>query len=110
MRLELLFPVALALCVVAAIKIVESARIRRRLIDSQATPETIRELLEDDRAERRLAALRWALVLLSVGLSFGMIGWMGLDAEDPETFGLLAGGAGVGLLVYHLVARRALDR
>lgn len=106
MRIELLVPVAIAICIVVALKIIESSRIRRRMIDSQPLPETVNALLEDDRLDRRLSALKWSFVLTSVGVAFGLIGWLDLEASDPATFGLLSGSAGAALFAYHLVASR----
>jgi hypothetical protein len=106
MRFELLMPIAIAVCIVVALKIIESSRIRRRMIDSQPMPETVNALLEDERLDRKHSALKWSFVLASLGVAFWLIGWLDLEASDPETFGLLSGSAGVALFAYHLVISR----
>lgn len=103
MRIELLVPVAIAICVVAAIKVIESYRLRRRMIDSQAGPETVKALMDDERVERRLASLKWALVLAALSVAFGLISWMGLEASDPATIAVLFGATALGQLGFYLL-------
>jgi hypothetical protein len=63
-------------------------------------------MLQADEASRRLSALKWGLVLTLIGLSFGLISALHLDSNNPGTWGLLIGAAGVGMLGYHAIANR----
>ena len=107
MQFEIFIPIVLFICIVMAIKIVVEARLRRRLAETHATDELVKSMLQADEQYRRLSALKWGLVLVLVGVSFGMIDMLNLNPDDPATYGLLSVAAGLGLLGYHLVARRA---
>lgn len=63
------------------------------------------ELVADEQS-RRLSALKWGLVLTSVGSAFGLVSALYLDSSNPGTFGLLIAAAGVGMLAYHVIAAR----
>lgn len=103
----LLVPITLFLSIVAIIKIVIDAGVRRRMAETHASGELIKGILESDQQLRRLSALKWGLVLVLVGLAFGLIDALGLQPEDPATYGLLMGAAGVGLLAFHVIGQRA---
>jgi hypothetical protein len=105
---SLLIPIVFFLSIVAIIKIVMDARVRRRLTETHASEDLVRGLLEADEQNRRLSALKWGLVLVLMGLAFGLIDALGLKPDDPATYGLLMGAAGIGLLGYHLIGQRRL--
>ena len=107
MDFALLVPIAAFLAVVMAIKIIVEARLRGRLADSNASQDLVKSMLVADEQARRLSALKWGLVLTLVGLAFGLISGLNLDGQDPGTWGLLIGAAGVGMLAYHVIANRA---
>jgi hypothetical protein len=50
--------------------------------------------------------LKWGLVLTVVGVAFGLISALHLEADNPGSYGLLIGAAGVGMLAYHALANR----
>jgi hypothetical protein len=103
---EVLIPIVLFVCVVMAIKIVVEARLRKRMVESHVSEDLVKSMLLADEQSRRLSALKWGLVLTSVGLSFGLISALHLDSNNPGSFGLLIGAAGVGMLAYHFIANR----
>jgi hypothetical protein len=103
---EVLIPIVLFVCVVMAIKIVVEARLRKRMVESHVSEDLVKSMLLADEQTRRLSALKWGLVLTSVGLSFGLISALHLDSNNPGSFGLLIGAAGVGMLAYHFIANR----
>jgi hypothetical protein len=105
---SLLIPIVFFLSIVAIIKIVMDARVRRRLTETHASEDLVRGLLQADEQNRRLSALKWGLVLVLMGLAFGLIDALGLNPDDPATYGLLMGAAGIGLLGYHLIGQRRL--
>jgi len=102
-----LIPMVLFVCIVMAIKVVVEARLRKSMVDSHASEELVKSMLVADEQNRRLSALKWGLVLTSVGVAFGLVGALHLDEDNPATFGLLIGAAGVGMLAYHFIANRA---
>ena len=101
-----LIPISSFAAIVLAIKIIVDARFRGRLVDTHASGDLIRSMLAADEQARRLSALKWGLVLTLIGLSFGLISALKLDGDDPGTWGLLIGAAGVGMLAYHAIANR----
>jgi hypothetical protein len=106
MDFEILIPITLFVAIVMAIKIIVDSRLRRRLAETNASEELIKSMLQADEASRRLSALKWGLVLTLIGLSFGLISALHLDSNNPGTWGLLIGAAGVGMLGYHAIANR----
>jgi hypothetical protein len=106
MNFEILIPITLFICIVAAIKFVVDSRLRRRLAETHADQELIRAMLQADEQSRRVSALKWGIVLTLLGLAFGLIDALNLDAEAPATWGLLIGTTGLGMLGFHFVASR----
>jgi hypothetical protein len=106
MEFGLLVPITAFICIVMAIKIVVEARLRGRLAETNASQDLIKSMLVADEQARRLSALKWGMVLTLVGVSFGLISGLHLDSQDPGTWGLLIGAAGVGMLAYHAIANR----
>ena len=104
---SLLIPIAFFASIVAVVKIVFDARVRRRMAETHASDDLVKSMLLADEQTRRLSALKWGLVLVLSGLSFGLIDALGLNPDDPATYGLLLGAAGIGLLGYHLIALRS---
>ena len=106
MDFALLVPITAMLCFVAGIKIIVDSRLRRRLAETNASEDLIRSMLTADEQGRRLSALKWGLVMTVLGVAFGLISALHLDSQDPGTWGLLIGAAGVGMLAYHGLASR----
>lgn len=106
MDFAMLIPITAFLSTVAIIKIVVDSRLRRRLAETHASEDLIRAMLTADEQSRSLSALKWGIVLTVVGLAFGLIDLLNLDGNDPATFGLLIGSAGVGMLGFHVFAAR----
>lgn len=106
MDFALLVPITLIIAIVIAIKIVVESRLRRRLAETNASEDMIKSMLVADEQSRRLSALKWGLVLTLLGLAFGLISALHLESDNPGTWGLLIGAAGVGMLAYHGIANR----
>ena len=107
MEFGLLVPITAFICIVMAIKVIVEARLRSRMAETNASEDLVKSMLVADEQSRRLSALKWGLVLTLIGLAFGLISAMHLDSQDPGTWGLLIGAAGIGKLVYHAIANRA---
>ena len=101
-----LIPMVLFVCIVMAIKIVVEARLRKQMVETHVSEELVKSMLVADEQSRQLSALKWGLVLTAVGIAFGLVGAMHLDSDNPGTFGLLIGAAGLGMLAYHFIANR----
>lgn len=103
----LLIPIAFFFSIVAIIKIVVDSRLRRRLAETHASEDLVRAMMQSDEANRRLSGLKWGMVLLLVGIAFGLIGALGLGPDQPATYGLLLGAAGIGMIGFHFLGKRA---
>ncbi|MEO7478577.1 MAG: DUF6249 domain-containing protein [Lysobacteraceae bacterium] len=106
MDLAELIPMVLFVCIVMAIKIVVEARLRKKMVENHTSEDLVKQMLLADEQARRLSALKWGLVLTTVGVAFGLVSALRLDSNNPGSFGLLIGAAGVGMLAYHFIANR----
>ncbi|WP_460454563.1 DUF6249 domain-containing protein [Arenimonas aestuarii] len=105
--LAILLPFFLALCIVAVIRMVVDARLRRRLAETHAGEDMVSALVKADEEARRQSSLKWGLVLTAMGGALCLIDAFDLSVEDPTAFGLLIGFAGLGMLAYHALRRPA---
>jgi hypothetical protein len=106
MDLEFLIPIALFVCVTYAIKAVVDARERRHMVESNGSQELVRSLMEAEEARRRHSALRWGVVLLALGVGFGLIEATGWDHVGPGVIAVLLIAVGLGNLAAYMLARR----
>lgn len=106
--LAILLPFFLALCIIAVIRMVVDARLRRRLAETHASEDMVAALVKADEENRRQSSLKWGLVLTAMGSALCLIDIFDLTVEDPTAFGLLIGFAGLGMLAYHAMRRPAL--
>jgi uncharacterized membrane protein YbhN (UPF0104 family) len=106
MDVAVFVPIAFFGAVVLAIKFIVDSRLRRRMAETNASEELIKSMLQADEQSRRLSALKWGLVLTLIGLAFGLISVLHLDSDNPGSWGLLIGAAGVGMLAYHGMVNR----
>jgi hypothetical protein len=106
MDLTFLIPISLFVCATLAIKFIVDSRLHRRLAETNASEDLIKNMLQADEQNRRLSALKWGLVLTVQGLACGLIQGLHLQEDSPGVIGLVLGAAGVGLLSYHVIAKR----
>lgn len=106
MRLEILIPITLFLCIAYAIKVVADMLVRRRLAESSGSEELVRSLLLSDAERSRNGSLRWGIVLVALGLGFGLVEAGGWDDLTPGVAGILLGVTGLGNLAYYALVRR----
>jgi len=106
MELEMLIPIVLFICITAAVKFIMDGRVRQRLAQSGASEDLVRTMLAADEQNRKVSSLKWGLVLVLVGIAFGIIDILNLNAGDPATFGIVIGAAGLGMLGFHALANR----
>ena len=104
MDLALFIPMVLFVCIAYAVKVIVDARVRRRMVETNGSEELVKTLMESDEQSRRVSALKWGMVLTSIGVAFFIQQVAKLSEDDPATYGLLFIAAGVGLLGYHAVA------
>ena len=105
MNFEDLIPIILFLCITYVIKAVLDARTRGKLIAANGSEEMIRSLVQNEEQQRRHAAVRWGVVLVSLAVGFALIEYFGWDDVTPGAIAVLLGATGVGNLVSYYVSR-----
>ena len=105
MEKNIIIPIALFLCVTYTIKIVVEAYSRRKLLQIKGPTEDLALVLENEAAALRQNSLRWGLVLLAIGIGFGLLEIFNLRDVTAGMFAILLGMTGLGHLVYFFLAR-----
>jgi hypothetical protein len=101
-----MIPIVLFICIVFSIKIIAETRLRRRLSETHASEDLVKAMLLADEQNRRMSALKWGLVLTLLGLAFGLIDLLNMDASDAASWGILIGSTGLGMISFHLIESR----
>jgi hypothetical protein len=85
-------------------------RLRQKLIDKGMVDENVKYLYRENGETRALSSLKWALVLIGIGLAV-IIGQMvpGRMVEEITIAGMFLF-AGLGLLVYYAIALRVIRK
>jgi hypothetical protein len=101
----------IAFIIVGLTKVIYEGRVRRRLIDTGATPELARAIVGSPQSNLELyGALKWGLVTGAIGLALIVIQFLPYRPEDPIMLGVILLFAAAGLLGYYVVARRLASR
>lgn len=106
MDFGIFIPIVLFICITYAIKAVVDARVRSRMVGAGGSEELAKSLMLDEEQRRRHSSLRWGIVLVFVGLGFGLIQWFGWQEVTAGMVAVLAGATGLGNLVFFAVARK----
>ena len=106
MNLGDMIPISLFICIAYSIKVVVDAMVRRRMVNAGGSEDLVNSILRDEEQRRRHSSLRWGIVLLSVGLGFGLIQWFGWQEVTPGLVAVLAGATGLGNLAFFAISRR----
>jgi len=111
----LLVPVALFLSLafgaIGLAQIISDGRTRRRLLEANASPEMAAALVARPRlASAQASALKWGLVLGTMGIALMIIQFLPYDEDDPITAGIVLLAAAIGLVAGFAVDRRMTAR
>lgn len=106
MNFETLIPITLFICIAYAIKVVVDARVRRQMVASGGSEELVNSVLRDEELRRRHSSLRWGIVLLALGVGFGLIQWFGWQEVTPGLIAVLALATGLGNLAFFAISRK----
>ncbi len=104
-----LIPIVLFICITYALKAFVDGRVRQRMIANGVSEQMVQSLLMEDEQRRRLASLRWGIVLVALAIGFGIIQAAGWRDITPGLVAVLAAATGIGNLVYYALARRLGD-
>ena len=106
MEFGILIPITLFICIAYAIKVVMDAMVRRHMVNAGGSEELVNSLLRDEELRRRHSSLRWGVVLLAVGVGFGLIQWFGWQQVTPGMIAVLAVVTGLGNLASFAISRK----
>ena len=106
MEFGILIPITLFICIAYAIKVVMDAMVRRHMVNAGGSEELVNSLLRDEELRRLHSSLRWGVVLLAVGVGFGLIQWFGWQQVTPGMIAVLAVVTGLGNLVFFTISRK----
>lgn len=103
--LAVFIPITFFICITLAIKFIVENGTRRKIVSTNASEDLIRVMFDADERSRKNASMKWGLVLISVGVAFGVIEVFEMRMETPGAFALLSIAAGAALLVHHRLSR-----
>lgn len=83
---------------------------KRRLIEARVSEDVIRTLFRKESDPEMFAALKWGIVLVSLGLGLMVSQYLPSRFEEPLAWGVVLVFGGVGLLAYYAIARALVRR
>lgn len=106
MDITVLIPITLFVVIYLSIKAVVDARSRRILVQSHASEDILRALLDGEETRRRQASLRWGVILVALAAGFVALEAIDWKAPSPLAFAILLGATGIGNLAAYFISRR----
>ena len=91
--------------VLAMTKVLSDNWTKRKLIEARASEDVIRTLFRKESDPEMFAALKWGIVLASVGMGLIVSQYLPGGFEEPLAWGVVMVFGGAGLLAYYAVAR-----
>ncbi|MGD9140480.1 MAG: hypothetical protein PVJ42_02980 [bacterium] len=108
--LDLIGVIALMFFILALIRMIMAHRLRNKILSKEPPPDVTARILQPESARSRaLASLKWALVLIGVGLGVGFGQFAPSHMKDNMTLAGIFVFAGLGYLIYYLIALRAAE-
>ena len=83
---------------------------KRKLIEARVSDDVIRTLFRKESDPEIFAALKWGIVLVSLGLGLIVSQYLPARFDEPLAWGVVLVFGGAGLLVYYAVARALVRR
>ena len=102
----------IAFVIVGLTKAIYEGRIRRRLVETNATPELARAVTggTGPHGLDLHGSLKWGLVTGAIGVALIVIQFLPYRREDPIMLGVILLFAAAGLLGYYVIARRLANQ
>lgn len=102
--------IAFFVIVVLVVKLILDYKTRSKLIEKGMLDENIKFLYADRPASQSLSALKWGMVLIGLGAAVVIGQIVPEDLAGEITIGGMLLLAGLGLLIYYLVASRVMKK
>ena len=103
----LVVPLAFFWVISAVARTIAETRTRRRLIETNASPEFAAAVMTEARGDTALYdSLKWGLVIGAIGLALIVVQFLPYQPDDPIALGVVLVFGAVGLLAYYAAARR----
>ncbi|UCF78036.1 MAG: hypothetical protein JSW03_07935 [Candidatus Eiseniibacteriota bacterium] len=100
--------IAFIILIAVIVKTLSDNKIKRRLIEKGVVDDKLASLLDERPELRVLSVLKWAFVLIGIGLAV-IAGRLAPDYYSREyMMGFMFLFAGIGLVLYYAIARRVL--
>lgn len=99
-------PVAFFATIAYIAKLIGDTRIRRKALESRVSDERAEAVVKREWPEPSTrSALKWGLVILSLGAGTLMVGLLSISFESPMAYAILLLATGTALLGYYLIER-----
>jgi hypothetical protein len=102
--------IAFLIAITAIVKTVLDNRTRRQLIEKGVVDDRIKSLFEENPEFRVVSILKWAFVLIGIGLAIVAGRMAPPDYAREYMMAYMFIFAGVGLVLYYLIAKRTIRR
>ena len=96
--------------VLGVTKVLSDNWTKRTLIGSRVSDDVIRTLFRKESDPEVFAALKWGIVLVSLGLGLIVSQYLPSGFDEPLAWGVVLVSGGMGLLAYYAVARALVRR
>ena len=106
--LELIGVLGLMLFILALVRVIMDHRLRNKILSRETSQDMSNRLLQPESARSRaLGSLKWALVLVGIGIGIGIGQFAPAQMREEMTLAGIFVFAGLGYLVYFLIAVRS---
>ena len=100
-------PIAFFWAIATMARIIAEARTRRRLIETNASPEVAAAVMTATRGDMALHdSLKWGLVVGAIGVALVIVQFLPYQSDEPIALGVVLVFGAAGLLGYYAAARR----
>jgi hypothetical protein len=102
--LALTIPIVMVIVVGLIFKWLSDNRVRRELTAASASAELVEKIMAAP-VQSPESSLKWGIVSVAIGLALCGIQVLGLDENDPVSFGLVFVFGGGALLLYYAISK-----
>ena len=97
---------AMIFCIAYITRVISDNRVRRELMNNNASSDIIQKLFLENRSSDTTGNLKWGIVSIAIGLALACIKVTNLGENDPLTYGIVFLFGGSGLLLFYVLTNR----